>query len=82
MTDAQRKKRAERIIECYRVNYSVPFWYAYRDHNHDEMSRRLSRSYDFKFGLATADPHANWHSRLNKIDIEMKKLICPEDDDP
>lgn len=82
MTEAQKKKRAERIIDFYRVNYSVPFWYAYRDNNQQEMSRRLERQYNFKLGLTMADPHARWYQRLNKVDIQVKKMICPEDDDP
>ena len=82
MTDAQRKKRAERIIECYKENYAEPFWKAYKDKNHMEMGRLLSRSHDFKFGLFMADPHGKWHQRLNKVDIELKKQICPEEDDP
>lgn len=81
MTDAQRKKRAERIIEYYKTRYSVPFWTSYKDGNHIEMGRRLTRRNDFIFGLFMADPHARWSQRLNKVDIEVKKQICPEDDD-
>ena len=82
MTDAERKRRAERIIDFYKVNYSRPFWYAYRDKNQAEMSRMIERQYNFKMGLHMADPHARWYKRLNKVDIEVKKTICPEDDDP
>lgn len=82
MTDAKRKRRDERIIEDYKINYSIPFWEAYRDSNHDEMSRMLTRCYDFKRGLCAVDPHARWYQRLNKVEIELKKIICPEDDDP
>lgn len=82
MTDAERKRRAERIIETYRINYSVPFWTAYRDKDNAEMGRMCTRMYDFKYGVEKADPHARWYKRLNAVDIEVKKLICPEDDDP
>ena len=82
MTNAQRKKRAERIIEDYKINYSIPFWTAYRDKKHMEMGRWSARLYDYKRGLTMADPHARWYQRLNGVDIEVKKLICPEDDDP
>lgn len=82
MTDAQRKKRAERIIEDYKINYSIPFWTAYRDKRHTELGRWGNRLYDFKRGLCAAEPHARWYQRLNNVDIEVKKLICPEDDDP
>lgn len=82
MTDAQRKKRAERIIEDYKINYSIPFWTAYRDNSHIELGRLGTRLYDYKRGLTMADPHARWYQRLNGVDIEVKKLICPEDDDP
>lgn len=82
MTDAQRKKRAERIIEYYKINYSIPFWTAYMDKTHIEFGRLGTRLYDFKRGLCAADPHAKWYQRLNKVDIEVKKQICPEDDDP
>ena len=82
MTDAQRKKRAERIIEDYKINYSIPFWTAYRDKRHIELGRWSNRLYDYKRGLTMADPHARWYQRLNGVDIEIKKLICPEDDDP
>ena len=81
MTDAQRKKRAERIIEDYKINYSIPFWTAYRDKRHIEFGRWGNRLYDYKRGLTMADPHARWYQRLNGVDIEVKKLICPEDDD-
>lgn len=82
MTDAQRKRRAERIIEDYKINYSIPFWTAYRDKKQMEMGRWSARLYDYKRGLCAADPHARWSQRLNKVDIEVKKQICPEDDDP
>lgn len=82
MTDAERKRRAERIIEEFKINYSIPFWKAYRDKNNIEMGRLVNRSYDYKRGLCAADPHARWYQRLNKVDIEVKKMICPEDDDP
>lgn len=82
MTDAERKHRAERIIEFYKVNYSRPFWYAYLENNQKEMGRMIERQHNFKLGLQMADPHARWYRRLNKVDIEVKKLICPEDDDP
>lgn len=82
MTDARRKRRAERIIDFYKTRYSVPFWIAYKDSNSKEMGRRLTRRDDFIFGLFMAEPYAKWHQRLNKVDIEVKKQICPEDDDP
>ena len=82
MTDAQRKKRAERIIEDYKINYSIPFWTAYRDKSNMELGRWSNRLYDYKRGLTMADPHARWYQRLNGVDIEVKKMICPEDDDP
>ena len=82
MTNAQRKKRAERIIEDYKINYSIPFWTAYRDKSNMELGRWSNRLYDYKRGLTMADPHARWYQRLNGVDIEVKKMICPEDDDP
>lgn len=82
MTDAQRKKRAERIIEEYTVNYSIPFWKAFRDKDNNEISRRLNLSHAYKRGVCAADPYARWYRRLNNVDIEVKKMICPEDDDP
>ena len=82
MTDAQRKKRAERIIEDYKINYSIPFWTAYRDKSNMELGRWSNRLYDYKRVLTMADPHARWYQRLNGVDIEVKKMICPEDDDP
>ena len=78
---AERKRRAERIIEDFKINYSIPFWKAYRDNNNIEMSRLCTRSYDYKRGVCVADPHARWYQRLNKVDKEVKKMICPEEDD-
>lgn len=82
MTDAERKRRAERIIEYYKINYSIPFWKAYWDKNNTELGRLGTRLDAFKRGLCAADPHARWYQRLNGVDIEVKKLICPEEDDP
>lgn len=82
MTDAQRKKRAERIIEEYKVNYSIPFWKALRDNDNNEISRLVNLTRAYKRGVCAADPYARWNHRLNKVDIEVKKMICPEDDDP
>lgn len=83
MTDAERKKRAERIIEDYKVNYSIPFWKAYKHKvDNKELSRLCTRSYDFKRGVCAAAPYSRFYQRLNKVDIEVKKMICPEDDDP
>ena len=81
MTKAQRKRRAEQTIERYKVNYSIPFWTAYREGNNKEIARWCTRAYDFKLGMQTAEPHARWYKRLNQVDIEVKKMICPEKDD-
>lgn len=81
MTKSQRKRRAEQIIERYKVNYSIPFWTAYRDSNNSEIGRWCMRSHDFKLGMQEAEPHARWYKRLNQVDIEVKKMICPEKDD-
>ena len=73
----RRRKRRNRIIECYKRYYCYPICAAINESGKsgDEVQRLATRSMDFRYGVQMADPNGHWYKTFNRIYIEVEKSM-------
>ena len=71
----RRRKRRLMIVEHYRRNYCLPLCKAIMQNDDDAIQRLATRSLDYRFGVAMADPNGKWHNRFNDVFTETMREL-------